>query len=69
MSERNARQYRIDMLNQMARKDPAQRTERLMERMKADFRLSELPRHIECFDNSNIQGHKSRGLMRGVPRR
>ena len=56
VSERNARQYRIDMLNQMARKDPAQRTERLMERMKADFRLSELPRHIECFDNSNIQG-------------
>ncbi|MCM1029167.1 MAG: excinuclease ABC subunit UvrC [Alloprevotella sp.] len=56
VSERNARQYRIDMLNQMARKDPAQRTDRLMERMKADFRLSELPRHIECFDNSNIQG-------------
>ena len=56
MSERNARQYRIDMLKRMARKDPAQRTERLMERMKADFRLSELPRHIECFDNSNIQG-------------
>lgn len=29
---------------------------RVMERMKADFRLTELPRHIECFDNSNIQG-------------
>lgn len=56
VSQRNARQYRIDMLNQMARKDPAQRTDRLMERMKADFRLNELPRHIECFDNSNIQG-------------
>lgn len=56
VSRRNARQYRIDMLNQMARKDPAQRTDRLMERMKADFRLNEQPRHIECFDNSNIQG-------------
>lgn len=56
VSERNARQHRIDMLNQMARKDPEQRTERLLERMQNDFRLSELPRHIECFDNSNIQG-------------
>lgn len=56
VSQRNARQHRIDMLNQMARKDPAARTERLLERMKADFRLTELPRHIECFDNSNIQG-------------
>lgn len=56
VSERNARQHKIDMLNQMARKDPEQRTEKLLERMKADFRLTELPRHIECFDNSNIQG-------------
>lgn len=56
VSERNARQYRIDMLNQMARKDPEARVDRLMDRMKADFRLSEQPRHIECFDNSNIQG-------------
>jgi len=56
VSRHNARQKRIDMLNQMARKDPAARTDRLMERMKADFRLSEQPRHIECFDNSNIQG-------------
>lgn len=56
VSERNARQHKIDMLNQMARKDPEQRTEKLLERMKSDFRLTELPRHIECFDNSNIQG-------------
>ncbi len=56
VSERNARQYRIDMLKTMARTDPAAHTDRLMERMKADFRLSEQPRHIECFDNSNIQG-------------
>lgn len=56
VSERNARQYKIDKLNRMAKTNPEGRTERLMERMKADFRLSEQPRHIECFDNSNIQG-------------
>lgn len=56
VSQRNARQYKIDMLKNMERKNPEQRVERLLERMKADFRLSELPRHIECFDNSNIQG-------------
>ncbi len=56
VSERNARQHKIDMLNQMARKDPEQRTQKLLERMKSDFRLETLPHHIECFDNSNIQG-------------
>lgn len=56
VSTRNARQAKIDYLKHLEKVDPEQRTERLMERMKADFRLSELPRHIECFDNSNIQG-------------
>lgn len=56
VSCRNARQNRIDDLKHMERHDPEQRVTKLMERMKADFRLSELPRHIECFDNSNIQG-------------
>lgn len=56
VSERNARQHKIDMLNQLARKDPEQRTQKLLERMKSDFRLETLPHHIECFDNSNIQG-------------
>ncbi len=56
VSERNARQARIDDLKHMEKHNPEQRTERLLARMKADFRLSELPRHIECFDNSNIQG-------------
>ena len=58
VSEKNARQYKIDMLKHMERTSPEQRTDRLMERMKEDFRLSEYPRHIECFDNSNIQGTK-----------
>lgn len=56
VSARNARQHKIDMLKHMERTNPEQRVDRLMERMKADFRLSEFPRHIECFDNSNIQG-------------
>ena len=56
VSERNARQARIDNLNRLERHDPDARTDKLMERMKADFRLTTEPRHIECFDNSNIQG-------------
>ncbi|MBJ2188528.1 MAG: excinuclease ABC subunit C [Muribaculaceae bacterium] len=56
VSQRNARQHRVDDLKHMAKHHPEQRLEKTLERMKADFRLSELPRHIECFDNSNIQG-------------
>ena len=56
VSERNARQNRLDDINHMERHNPEERTEQLLERIKSDFRLSELPRHIECFDNSNIQG-------------
>lgn len=56
VSTRNARQAKIDVLKHLEKADPAQRVDRLMQRMKADFRLSEEPRHIECFDNSNIQG-------------
>ena len=56
VSERNARQNRIDDLKHLAKHHPEQRVEKTLEKMKADFRLSELPRHIECFDNSNIQG-------------
>lgn len=56
VSEKNARQNRIDDLKHMERHNPEERTSRLLERIKSDFHLSELPRHIECFDNSNIQG-------------
>ncbi len=56
VSAHNARQSRIDALKMMEKHDPEKRTERTLERMKSDFRLTELPRHIECFDNSNIQG-------------
>ncbi len=56
VSTRNARQNKIDALKHMEKTNPEARAERTLERIKADFRLSELPRHIECFDNSNIQG-------------
>lgn len=56
VSARNARQSKLDVLKQMERLDPEKRAARTLERMKADFRLNVLPRHIECFDNSNIQG-------------
>ncbi len=56
VSVRNARQSKLDALKQMERLDPEKRAERTLERMKTDFRLKVLPRHVECFDNSNIQG-------------
>lgn len=56
VSSRNALQYKTDMLKRLERTDPEERTRRLMERMKSDFRLAVEPRHMECFDNSNIQG-------------
>lgn len=56
VSQRNARQHRVDALKHLERHNPEQRTQKLLERMQADFRLNVLPRHIECFDNSNIQG-------------
>lgn len=56
VSVRNARQHRIDALKHLEKVDPEKRAIKTLERIKADFRLSELPRHIECFDNSNIQG-------------
>lgn len=56
VSAKNARQRKIDDLKHLERLDPEAHTERLMQRMKSDFHLSELPTHIECFDNSNIQG-------------
>ncbi|MDE5942115.1 MAG: excinuclease ABC subunit UvrC [Muribaculaceae bacterium] len=56
VSTRNARQSKLDSLKNLEKTDPEKRAERTLERMKADFRLNVLPRHIECFDNSNIQG-------------
>nr|WP_299072145.1 excinuclease ABC subunit UvrC [uncultured Allomuricauda sp.] len=56
LSERNARFFRQDRFKQIKITDPDRHTKRIMAQMKADLRLSEEPIHIECFDNSNIQG-------------
>ena len=56
VSVRNARQHHIDKIKTAEKRDPSVRTDRVLERIKSDFHLTELPRHIECFDNSNIQG-------------
>jgi len=56
LSERNAKYYRMDQLKQIQIVDPERHTNRIMAQMQKDLRLSIEPRHIECFDNSNIQG-------------
>ena len=56
LSIRNAKFYRLDQLKQMQIVDPDRHTNRIMAQMKKDLRLPVEPRHIECFDNSNIQG-------------
>ncbi len=56
LSERNAKYYRLDQLKQLKIVDPDRHTNRIMSQMKVDLRLQVEPRHIECFDNSNIQG-------------
>lgn len=56
LSERNAKYYQIDKQRQKELVDPDRRTNRILETIKKDLRLKELPVHMECFDNSNIQG-------------
>ena len=56
LSLRNAKYFRMERFKQMKIVDPDRHVNRIMAQMKADLRLSEEPRHIECFDNSNIQG-------------
>ncbi len=56
LSLRNAKYYRQEQFKQIKIVDPDRHTNRIMAQMQKDLRLSEEPRHIECFDNSNIQG-------------
>ena len=56
LSIRNAKFYRIEQLKQLQIVDPERHSNRIMAQMQKDLRLHEEPRHIECFDNSNIQG-------------
>jgi excinuclease ABC subunit C len=56
LSKKNAAYYRLEKIKQLQLTDPEKHINRLMKQMKTDLRLPQEPRHIECFDNSNIQG-------------
>ena len=55
-SQRNAKFYMLEKINQMKIIDPEKHKDRVLEQMKLDLRLKTKPEHIECFDNSNLQG-------------
>ena len=56
LSEKNAKYYRLERLKMSEKANPALKTERLLAQMQKDLRLPKPPVHIECFDNSNLQG-------------
>ena len=56
LSERNVEYYKREKIKQESLVDPERHIKRILEQMKKDLHLSEEPRHIECFDNSNFQG-------------
>lgn len=56
LSVRNVKFYVQDKIRQLSVKDPEKHTKRILEQMKKDLRMQEIPQHIECFDNSNFQG-------------
>ena len=55
-SKRNARLYRAEIMKNLEIKNPERHTDRVMEAMRKELHLEHQPRHIECFDNSNLQG-------------
>ena len=56
LSEKNVVYFKRDKLNQYEKLNPDLRTERVLTQLQKDLRLTQLPVHIECFDNSNFQG-------------
>ncbi|MEG1564704.1 MAG: excinuclease ABC subunit UvrC [Bacteroides sp.] len=56
LSQLNVKQYKADRLKQSEKLNPEQRSIRLLKEIQTELHLSKLPMHIECFDNSNIQG-------------
>lgn len=56
LSLMNVKQYKVDRLKQAEKLNPEQRSVRLMKEIQAQLQLEKMPNHIECFDNSNIQG-------------
>lgn len=57
LSERNAKYYLMEKRKQLELTDPERHTKRILNTMQKDLRMKEQPRHIECFDNSNMQGN------------
>ncbi|MEA1873315.1 MAG: excinuclease ABC subunit UvrC [Bacteroidota bacterium] len=57
LSMRNAKYFMLDKHKQIEHTNPERHTKRILETLKTDLHLTEEPVHIECFDNSNIQGH------------
>ncbi|MGV3762487.1 excinuclease ABC subunit UvrC [Parapedobacter sp.] len=56
LSLKNALYFKKERLNQYEKLNPELKTERILTQMQRDLRMNVLPRHIECFDNSNFQG-------------
>ena len=56
LSQRNAKYFRLEKEKQAFLKNPRVRTDRILNTIKTDLQLKELPLRIECFDNSNLQG-------------
>jgi len=56
LSQKNVQFFRKEKIDQYEKLNPEIRTERLLTQMMKDLRMNQLPRHIECFDNSNFQG-------------
>lgn len=57
LSQKNVLFFRKDKIDQYEKLNPDFRAERLLTQMQKDLRLNVLPKHIECFDNSNFQGN------------
>ena len=57
LSLRNAKSFRMERFKQIKILDPERHIDRLLFQMKTDLRLKKIPYHIECFDNSNLQGN------------
>jgi excinuclease ABC subunit C len=56
LSEKNVVAYHVEKLKHLEKTDPEKHTDRILNIIKSDLHLTKLPRRIECFDNSNIQG-------------
>jgi len=63
LSQRNVKYYQLEKEKQKELVDPEHRSRRILDTMMKDLRMKELPVHIECFDNSNIQGSSAVAAM------